>query len=65
MNQGAWYQVQHHLQSCIGDDHALAYAGRARSPAPACGHYSTHVAEQAALVDQALAKPIGTDHAAD
>ena len=64
MNQGAWFQIRHHLQACIGE-HTLSYAGRSRSPAPACGHYNTHVAEQAALVEQALVAPIGTDHAAD
>ncbi|HOV58054.1 MAG TPA: 2-oxoglutarate dehydrogenase E1 component [Rhodanobacteraceae bacterium] len=64
MNQGAWFQIRHHLQACIGE-HTLSYAGRSRSPAPACGHYNTHVAEQAALVEQALVAPAGTDHAAD
>jgi 2-oxoglutarate dehydrogenase E1 component len=54
MNQGAWYQVQHHLQASMGEKHKLFYAGRPRSPAPACGHYNTHVIEQAALVEQAL-----------
>ncbi len=39
MNQGAWYQIQHHHQlACIGDQHLLHYAGRVRSPAPAAGH---------------------------
>lgn len=66
MNQGAWYQIQHHLRSCIGNnEHSLSYAGRARSPAPACGHYNTHVAEQAALVEQALVAPAGLDHASE
>ena len=33
MNQGAWYQIQHHLQSVIASTKkTLAYAGRARSP---------------------------------
>ncbi|MEO8671764.1 MAG: 2-oxoglutarate dehydrogenase E1 component [Tahibacter sp.] len=64
MNQGAWYQIAHHLRACISD-HSLAYAGRTRSPAPACGHYNTHVAEQAALVEQALVAPAGTDHASE
>ena len=54
-NQGAWYQIQHHLQNCLGEKQKLYYAGRPRSPAPACGHYSTHVVEQAALVEHALA----------
>ncbi len=64
MNQGAWYQIQHHLRYCVGD-HALGYAGRARSPSPAAGHTNTHLAEQAALVEQALAAPVGTDYAAE
>ncbi|OOG63347.1 2-oxoglutarate dehydrogenase E1 component [Rhodanobacter sp. B04] len=65
MNQGAWFQIRHHLQACIGSKHSLTYAGRARSPAPAAGHLNTHVAEQAALVEQALVAPVGTDHAAE
>ncbi|MGC1550182.1 MAG: 2-oxoglutarate dehydrogenase E1 component [Rhodanobacter sp.] len=65
MNQGAWFQIRHHLQACIGNKQSLSYAGRARSPAPAAGHLNTHVAEQAALVEQALVAPIGTDHSAE
>jgi 2-oxoglutarate dehydrogenase E1 component len=65
MNQGAWFQIRHHLQACIGDRHSLSYAGRARSPAPACGHFSTHVAEQVALVEQALVAPIDHNHSAE
>jgi 2-oxoglutarate dehydrogenase E1 component len=65
MNQGAWFQIRHHLQACIGSKHSLSYAGRARSPAPAAGHHNTHVAEQAALVEQALSAPVGTDHSAE
>ena len=62
MNQGAWFQIRHHLQAVCGE-RALGYAGRARSPAPACGHFNTHVAEQKALVDQALSGPLGTEAA--
>jgi 2-oxoglutarate dehydrogenase E1 component len=65
MNQGAWYQIQHHLLACIGEQHSLHYAGRTRSPAPAAGHMNTHIAEQAALVEQALVAPPGVDHAAE
>jgi 2-oxoglutarate dehydrogenase E1 component len=54
MNQGAWYQIRHHLQACVPSDRSLSYAGRGRSPAPACGHLSTHLAEQAKLVEEAL-----------
>ncbi|HVF36234.1 MAG TPA: 2-oxoglutarate dehydrogenase E1 component [Candidatus Saccharimonadia bacterium] len=53
-NQGAWYQIQHHLQNSLVDKQKLYYAGRPRSPAPACGHHSTHVVEQAGLVEYAL-----------
>ncbi len=63
MNQGAWYQIQHHLRASASDKHKIHYAGRARSPAPACGHYSTHVIEQAALVEQALVAKLNGDHA--
>ncbi|MBS0431798.1 MAG: 2-oxoglutarate dehydrogenase E1 component [Proteobacteria bacterium] len=62
MNQGAWVQIRHHLQASIGAEHGLHYAGRARSPAPAAGHYDTHVAEQNALVAQALTGEVGDDH---
>ena len=61
MNQGAWYQIKHHFQAIVSDRHTVAYAGRPRSPAPACGHLSTHIAEQAALVELALVAPMGTD----
>jgi 2-oxoglutarate dehydrogenase E1 component len=54
MNQGAWFQIRHHLKAVISARHELHYAGRVRSPAPACGHLATHVKEQAALVDDAL-----------
>jgi 2-oxoglutarate dehydrogenase E1 component len=63
MNQGAWYQIAHHLRASINDKHKLHYAGRVRSPAPACGHHSTHVVEQAALIDQALSAKLNGDHA--
>jgi 2-oxoglutarate dehydrogenase E1 component len=62
MNQGAWYQVQHHLRACLQPGQALDYTGRARSAAPACGHLATHVVEQAALIDDALFNPGDGDH---
>ncbi|MGA9332983.1 MAG: 2-oxoglutarate dehydrogenase E1 component [Rudaea sp.] len=65
MNQGAWYQIQHHLLTCIGDERSLHYAGRVRSPSPAAGHLNTHLVEQSALVEQALVKPFETEHSAD
>ena len=53
-NQGAWYQIQHHLLACLQPKQALHYTGRARSPAPAVGHFNDHVAEQQQLVADAL-----------
>ncbi|MCB1554921.1 MAG: 2-oxoglutarate dehydrogenase E1 component [Xanthomonadales bacterium] len=64
-NQGAWYQIQHHLRFCLAGKQALSYAGRLRSPAPACGHFATHVKEQAKLVDDALSAPINRDDTAE
>lgn len=61
MNQGAWYQIQHHLQRCLQPNQKLHYAGRLRSPAPACGHLATHQAEQAKLVETALVGKLNGD----
>jgi 2-oxoglutarate dehydrogenase E1 component len=55
----------HHLQAVLLPKQSLSYAGRTRSPAPACGHLSTHIVEQAALVEQALVAPAGTDYAGE
>ncbi|HEY5849970.1 MAG TPA: 2-oxoglutarate dehydrogenase E1 component, partial [Lysobacter sp.] len=57
-NQGAWYQIRHHLAACLQSGQTLHYAGRARSPSPAAGHLADHVAEQAALVADALRNPL-------
>jgi 2-oxoglutarate dehydrogenase E1 component len=65
MNQGAWFQIRHHLQACVGAKHSLSYAGRGRSPAPAAGHLNTHTAEQVALVEQALVAPVGDNYSAE
>jgi len=66
MNQGAWYQIMHHLNVCISPRQSLTYAGRSRSPAPACGHLATHLVEQAALIERALvAAPAGSPASAE
>ncbi len=57
-NQGAWYQIRHHLSACLQGKQALHYAGRARSPSPAAGHFADHVAEQTKLVADALVNPL-------
>jgi 2-oxoglutarate dehydrogenase E1 component len=62
MNQGAWYQIQHHLRACLQGKQSLHYAGRARSPSPAAGHFNDHVVEQQALIANALVNPLNGDH---
>jgi 2-oxoglutarate dehydrogenase E1 component len=62
MNQGAWYQIQHHLRACLQGKQTLHYAGRARSPSPAAGHFNDHVAEQQVLIADALVNPLNGDH---
>ena len=64
-NQGAWYQIKHHLAAVAAPNQQISYAGRVRSPAPAAGHLSTHLAEQAALLEQALVAPAGSDNVAE
>jgi 2-oxoglutarate dehydrogenase E1 component len=54
-NQGAWYQIQHHLRVLSGNTQRLGYAGRAPSASPACGNAALHRLQQQALVDAALA----------
>lgn len=56
-NQGAWYQIQHHLRSSMPESSILHYTGRARSAAPACGHANTHTTEQNQLIADALTNP--------
>jgi 2-oxoglutarate dehydrogenase E1 component len=60
-NQGAWYQIRHHLQACLAPKQTLHYAGRPRSPSPAVGHFADHVREQNALVADALVNPVSSD----
>ena len=60
-NQGAWYQIHHHLRACLQPEQTLHYAGRVRSPSPAAGHFAEHVAEQTQLVTDALVNPLNGD----
>ena len=64
-NQGAWYQIKHHLQACLGKGQSLGYAGRGRSPSPAVGHFADHVEEQLQLVADALVNPPGNQSFAE
>jgi 2-oxoglutarate dehydrogenase E1 component len=53
-NQGAWYQIRHHLQACISSKHQLKYVGRPHSASPAVGYYTVHLEEQKNLVNEAI-----------
>jgi 2-oxoglutarate dehydrogenase E1 component len=53
-NQGAWYQIQHHLRVLAGEAQTLGYAGRAPSASPACGNVDLHRIQQGALIETAL-----------
>lgn len=59
MNQGPWYQIRHHLQYCLGEQHKLYYAGREGSSSPAVGLYSKHLEQQKGLVNDALVNNAG------
>ena len=64
-NQGAWYQIRHHLKACTSDKQDVYYAGRPRSPSPAAGHFAQHVEEQLKLVADALVNKFGNDIVAE
>ncbi|MBV2121502.1 MAG: 2-oxoglutarate dehydrogenase E1 component [Candidatus Thiodiazotropha sp. (ex Ctena orbiculata)] len=53
-NQGAWYQIQHHLRFLAQSEQSLGYAGRSPSASPACGDATLHREQQVALIDKAL-----------
>jgi len=61
-NQGAWYQIRHHLQENLSEQQRLLYVDRRRSPSPATGYFSVHVAEQEGLVRQALTPGEGQEY---
>jgi len=54
-NQGAWYQIQHHLRVSMPEGMTLGYAGRAPSASPACGNARLHAKQQQELVQRAMA----------
>ncbi len=58
-NQGAWYQIRHHLRENVPAQTKLFYTGRRRSPSPATGYFSVHVTEQESLVTDALGLGLG------
>ncbi|MGC3874025.1 2-oxoglutarate dehydrogenase E1 component [Halomonas sp. GXIMD04776] len=59
LNQGAWYQSQHHLRVVAdmlsnGLGRELKFAGRPASAAPAAGYMSVHIEQQRQLVEDAF-----------
>ncbi len=54
INQGAWFQIRHHLQHCINNRFPLHFAGRKNSPSPAVGALKAHVIEQQQLLEDAI-----------
>ncbi len=56
-NQGAWYQIRHHIENCISDHQAVRYVGRGPSAAPAVGYYKLFLEQQRKLVLSALSLP--------
>lgn len=54
INQGAWFQIRHHLQHCIDNRFPLHFAGRKGSPSPAVGALKVHMKEQQQLILDAI-----------
>lgn len=54
INQGAWFQIRHHLQHCIAERVPLYFAGRKGSPSPAVGALQVHIKEQQQLIKDAI-----------
>jgi 2-oxoglutarate dehydrogenase E1 component len=72
-NDGAWHFAEDYLEECLGDaghkGKRARYAGRAPGASPATGLAKRHVAEQAALIADALgtraAKPPAAEAAVE
>lgn len=58
INQGAWFQIRHHLKYCIKNhkhgNKFLHFAGRHQSPSPAVGSAHAHIKQQNQLVHDAI-----------
>ncbi|MBF0281740.1 MAG: 2-oxoglutarate dehydrogenase E1 component, partial [Zetaproteobacteria bacterium] len=53
-NQGAWYQIKHHLKRSLLPTQKLYHISRAALAAPASGSSKRHAMEQQLLLDRAL-----------
>jgi len=64
INQGAWFQIRHHLQYCVRNnkhgDRPLYFAGRHGSPSPAVGSSHSHLKQQKQLVIDAISGTQGS-----
>ncbi len=58
INQGAWFQIRHHLKYCMKNhkhgNKPLYFAGRHHSPSPAVGSSHVHIKQQNQLVHDAI-----------
>ena len=54
-NQGSWNFIHSPLARLLHPQQTLTYAGREASASPAAGYLSDHLAQQAELLDKALA----------
>jgi 2-oxoglutarate dehydrogenase E1 component len=55
-NQGAWTFVRPRLADLLGPARSVQYVGRDEAASPATGNYKIHQAEEAAILEQALAR---------
>ena len=55
-NMGAWQYMSHQLPRVLRDGVQLGYCGRPAAASPATGSYKIHQAEEADLVNRALAR---------
>jgi len=53
-NQGAWYQIRHHIENCLGEHQSIRYEGRGPSAAPAVGYYKLFLEQQRKIILSAL-----------
>ena len=53
-NQGAWYQIKHHLQQSLKKKHRMMYATRPSAASTATGYNKVHLIQQQLLMQAAL-----------
>ncbi|MDX8390721.1 MAG: 2-oxoglutarate dehydrogenase E1 component [Mariprofundaceae bacterium] len=53
-NQGAWYQIKHHLKRCLLPQQKVTHIARDAAAAPAVGSLKRHQEQQQSIVNKAL-----------